>query len=350
MVLIFSIKYDFSTTYVMRWLAHLGVGVVRINGDDETYKFSAIAGKEILFQNTITGETVDLMQADACWWRRTGITSAHLRQVPVPEELHIAGVDVGNFVKGVGNNLSEEGKALKEYISYSLYRHIPLHLGKPLFNLNRLMVCDIAQKYGLLIPPYQVIHNGRQMAEAQRDLGPLVTKSIANGIYRDIDQHRFYTYTELLEQDFINDNIDNQFFPSLVTACVEKQLEIRSFYLAGQFFSMAIFSQSDEKTKIDFRKYTNNRSEPYQLPAAIEDKLELIYKELDLNCGSADLILDKSGNYIFLEINPVGQFGMTSEPCNYNLHQIIAKYLIDGRIHKTASTVREGSDRFAPVL
>jgi hypothetical protein len=30
---------------------------------------------------------------------------------------------------------------------------------------------------------------------------------------------------------------------------------------------------------------------------------------------------------VFLEINPVGEFGMVSIPCNYNLHEKVYKTL-----------------------
>ena len=51
-----------------------------------------------------------------------------------------------------------------------------------------------------------------------------------------------------------------------------------------------------------------------------------MYK-LELNSGSIDLILDKKNRFVFLEINPIGQFGMTSFPCNYSIEKEIAKYL-----------------------
>ena len=51
-------------------------------------------------------------------------------------------------------------------------------------------------------------------------------------------------------------------------------------------------------------------------------------KSLDLKTGSIDMILTPEGDYYFLEVNPVGQFSMTSSPCNYNLEKRIAEYLM----------------------
>ena len=48
---------------------------------------------------------------------------------------------------------------------------------------------------------------------------------------------------------------------------------------------------------------------------------------LKLNSGSIDLVYTKDEDYYFLEVNPVGQFAMVSEPCNYYLEKIVAQKL-----------------------
>ena len=50
-------------------------------------------------------------------------------------------------------------------------------------------------------------------------------------------------------------------------------------------------------------------------------------KDLSLNTGSIDLIYSKNNEYIFLEVNPVGQFGFLSLMTNQNLFYEIAKIL-----------------------
>lgn len=94
---------------------------------------------------------------------------------------------------------------------------------------------------------------------------------------------------------------------------------------------MAIFSQSNSQTNVDFRKYDDklpNRCVPYILPNKIENALRDLMNSLNLNTGSIDLIVDTQDNYYFLEINPVGQFGMVSQPCNYYLEKKVAEYLV----------------------
>ena len=94
---------------------------------------------------------------------------------------------------------------------------------------------------------------------------------------------------------------------------------------------MAIFSSKNQKTKTDFRNYdlvNPNRYIPYVLPKNITQKLANLMNDLNLSTGSIDMIRDSSGRYIFLEVNPIGQFGMVSKPCNYNLEKLVAQVLI----------------------
>ena len=67
---------------------------------------------------------------------------------------------------------------------------------------------------------------------------------------------------------------------------------------------------------------------PYKLPLNIEKKLLKLVDHFNYTTGSIDIIKSIDGDYIFLEFNSVGQFGMTSKPCNYFLEKKIAEYLI----------------------
>lgn len=99
---------------------------------------------------------------------------------------------------------------------------------------------------------------------------------------------------------------------------------------------MAIMSQEDKKTSVDFRNYNMikpNRRLPYKLPIEIEEKLCQLLNHFKLNFASIDLMV-RGNNFYFLEINPVGQFGMVSGPCNYKIEKLIAKYIIENNANR----------------
>ena len=95
---------------------------------------------------------------------------------------------------------------------------------------------------------------------------------------------------------------------------------------------MAIFSQMDDRTAVDYRHYRPdkpNRQVPFILPLKVQHKLRMLMRDLDLSSGSIDMIYDKFNRYVFLEVNPVGQFGMISQACNYYLEKSVAEHLIE---------------------
>lgn len=95
---------------------------------------------------------------------------------------------------------------------------------------------------------------------------------------------------------------------------------------------MAIFSQSDFQTEVDFRNYNYdypNRTVPFKLPDALESKLNKLADFFGLTTGSFDIIKTTDNQYIFLEVNSDGQFGMVSYPCNYYLEKKVATELIN---------------------
>jgi glutathione synthase/RimK-type ligase-like ATP-grasp enzyme len=96
---------------------------------------------------------------------------------------------------------------------------------------------------------------------------------------------------------------------------------------------MAIFSQLDMQTSIDFRNYNltkPNRTVPFKLPAHVESKLIQLMSILGQKTGSIDIIVTDEKEFVFLEVNPVGQYGMVSYPCNYELNMKMAEYLVTG--------------------
>ena len=148
-------------------------------------------------------------------------------------------------------------------------------------------------------------------------------------VFEDLDWGFMLYTTEILKKNVANFH-KNRFFPSLIQEYVEKLFELRIFFLNDNFYSMAIFSQLDDQTKIDFRKYNRAipaRRVPFNLPNEIKDKIIKLMRTLNLNCGSLDFIVDLDGNFYFLEVNPVGQFGMVSSPCNFFLEKEIVNYL-----------------------
>ena len=188
-------------------------------------------------------------------------------------------------------------------------------------HVNKLLVLEKALQIGLDVPPYFLAED---MQDVQLD--KTIVKPISGTpIIDQIDgMQSGIMYTSVVER-----KRDEHFFLSFFQDKIEKDFEIRSFYLNGKMYSTAIISQNDEHTKVDYRRYnrvTPNRNVPYKLPLEIEKKIDLLMRALDLNCGSLDFI-KSADTFYFLEINAIGQFLGMSDACNYGLEKEIAAYL-----------------------
>lgn len=126
--------------------------------------------------------------------------------------------------------------------------------------------------------------------------------------------------------------LPERFVLTLFQECIDAEFEIRVFYLDGQFYATAIIITEKENNVVDVK--LNYESEninwlPYKLPEEYEEELDAFMKLINLNTGSLDIMRTKEGDYVMLEINPVGQFSAPGYRCNYNLEEKIANWLID---------------------
>ncbi|WP_271769939.1 grasp-with-spasm system ATP-grasp peptide maturase [Aquimarina algiphila] len=201
----------------------------------------------------------------------------------------------------------------------------PLSVKSDKFSMLRL-----AKELGLDIPDSLITNSKKELLQFFKKQQQIITKPLYETVYFNDKSYIAFFKTNTITEEVI-ESLPETFFPSLFQGYVEKDIELRAFYIEEKFYTMAIFSQLDPQTKIDFRNYNDekpNRNVPYLLPEEIEIKIKRLMKELNLNTGSIDLIKTPDKKYVFLEVNPTGQFGFVSKPCNYYLEDVIAEELI----------------------
>lgn len=304
----------------MDWIEKFGCEVVRINEDSQiiniTSSFSESENNFTFILND--GRSISSLDVSSFWFRRGGL---RFSQSHVPTMNQSIGINVSNHLK-------DEVKTLISYILFTLQNKTKIgdHSQR---NANKLISLQIAQECGLRIPKTCISSKKTDLMNFFSECTSAITKSIQDILFFQVNDERFSTKTSKVKVADVN-IMDDVFFPSLLQEEIQKKYELRIFYLKGEFFPMAIFSQEDEQTKVDFRNYNKskpNRCVPYKLPDHIMKKLDLFMQRMNLDTGSIDMIYTTNKEYVFLEVNPVGQYDMVSVPCNYYLHKKIAKYL-----------------------
>ena len=319
MILIFSESQDVSAREVCHWLTRYAVPVIWITEQTVLDVLNLRPTGSSLI--AVDGKPIRLNEIQAVWFRRTIFRLQNLA-LKAPD---------GHFQAGLRHHLDEEIKSIGDFVQRKLLATVPVVLGKKKHaQINKLEILHLAVKHGLKVPPTLLTTQKQALLDFYELHAPLITKSTHHSIMTTEGDATLMAYTESLKAEDLS-TLPPTFFPSLFQKQIEKWIEVRSFYVDSQFYSMAIFSQADAQTAIDFRKYNEekpNRVVPFQLPDDITQKLHRLMVELDMDTGSIDLLVTPSRTYYFLEVNPEGQFGMVSYPCNYYLEEKIAQYLV----------------------
>lgn len=333
MLLILSEKGDMSTNDVIDWLYYFKVPFIRLNADDPE-------GITLYAERTPDGLKCSVKTRDhvfrfdeitAYWYRRGGIPQFKIPGKSIDEAFE------GKISGKIKEYLNLENRYLYAFLHQCL-DEIPGKIGSfDRSGVNKLIVLEMAHKAGLETPDWCVsMKKEHSLSFIDQFDGEVITKGIWESLIVSTDDSGYSTYTELVDPNELSGFPDDH-FPSLLQKNIRKKYEVRSFYLLGNFWSMAIFSQKDPQTAVDFRKYNDNkpnRNVPFQLPQEIEVKLHKLMQSLKLETGSIDIIVDENNRFIFLEVNPVGQFGMTSSPCNYALEKKIAYHFSQITLHE----------------
>lgn len=312
----------------MDWVHYYGHECKRINGLDifGNFHFNITFGKTkgINIQTDIKLETADII-----WFRRWMISRS--LEDHMPSIINFFPKDVFPFIKSEFDGLT---RAFFFALKSKNWDDEPEFLrGYPI----KMKQLEIAQSVGLTIP-CTIITNNKIDLESfvkENSIQDLIIKPIKDGTLIGSEKGCYVIYTSKVTKEL--EEIPDSFFPSLFQEAIPKVIEIRVFFYKGECYSMAIFSSRDEKTSVDFRNYNfekPNRYVPYKLPKTVENKVQKFMNCLDMISGSLDILLNKDNNeYVFLEVNPVGQFSMVSFPCNYYLERVVANSLISEQIH-----------------
>lgn len=322
MVVIVSFSYDLSTSRVIEWLLHKKVPFIRINEDDVLNIISIdLEQKEFVFE--CKGKLISSREVTSYWFRKGWLRSKVLWKEHIKASLpHAHSQKVLAFLK-------EENRISIEFVDQILSKKKSIDSCQSVLRMSKLQNLEKAGEVGLLTPDTKLLTSRNRLAEFINVHGSVICKAIFEVTRLEDEQGEINMYTTKISKEELP-SVPESFPLTLFQEYIEKKYELRIFILDGKCYSMAIFSQLDAQTSTDFRIYNlekPNRSVPYNLPIHIEQKLIEFMNETGLVSGSVDMIVDKDGQYVFLEVNPVGQFGMVSYPCNYYLEKEIASYL-----------------------
>lgn len=314
MAIIITESKDTTTNKVMDWCLSTNTHVNRINSDTLT-KVSFELSNEA---NSLQLDQEDVPKTEKIWNRRGKINT-----LPKKE---LYGTPFYKYLK------KEEDSFVK-----SLERHLKNHnfyTGSYLQEIENYKITHLthAKKVGLKIPKTLVTNSKEELVKFYQKNHPIVSKDLRYSVNISDGNMNYGSIGTFEVTNAMLDNLGNYFAPCFVQERIDKKVEIRVFVFKKKLFSMAIFSQNNIKTSVDYRNYDKekpNRVLPFRLPEKVEKQVLDFMSLSNLDTGSIDLILNRKNEFVFLEVNPQGQIDWLSKNCNYYVEKYIAEQLAD---------------------
>ena len=318
MLLILSEETDITTDIVCDWLNYFSHPFKRINREKINNYNVAIHFKNdklsVYLHNS--SDVISFEKITTVWFRRGYFDLfSNSFSIDLPEIT----------TKSICKHLANETKTLESFL-YSLLKEKTAINDPGVYNYNKLIALHEAQKIGLAIPPTLISNLGALLLDFSKTHTKCITKNIQDivPIYIDNDKTCGNRTRRVNSENILY----SHYWYSLFQKEIEKKYELRIFYFLEKMYAMAIFSQSDEESDVDYREVESSylhRMVPFNLPLDIKKKIKKLMKNLNLESGSIDMIVDKNDDFYFLEVNPVGQFHFVGQVCNYYIEKEIAQ-------------------------
>lgn len=297
-VLIVTEKFDPHADHVIKALNATGVPFFRLNTNDFHQDIAVTADSRdssILFEDRWRRSHSFPRQTRSIWYRKpvdpappSGVTDPAARQLILQETL--------------------------ELLTYlSVERRLPWYNNPHdnRFAQRKFPQIRIAQELGLRVPRTIVTNDPGRVREFGAAVdGNVLCKSMKEQGFRD-EKDGYFIFSRKVAADEMDRHVDMVAnCPTLFQEYIEKDHELRITIVGERTFCCRLDSQSVTGAETDWRKVDPSqvRHEIVPLDARIEAALRSMMAHYGLRYGAFDMIVTPEGDYVFLELNPNGQW------------------------------------------
>jgi MvdD family ATP-grasp ribosomal peptide maturase len=177
---------------------------------------------------------------------------------------------------------------------------------------NKQLQLRVAREFGLDTPRTLISNNPDAVKEfASTCPTGIITKMMASFAIYDERGEENVVFTNRMSAEDLDNLSGLKYCPMTFQELLPKKLELRVTIVGKQIFCAAVDSQKLDNAKLDWRKEGVALLDawfPYDLPEDVATKLLRFMAYFGLNYGAIDIIVTTDDRYVFLEVNPVGEF------------------------------------------
>jgi hypothetical protein len=306
-VLVISDIYDFTTDFVCLELEKRHVNYLRLNRDEfHTYKIQLDTSN---FEITV--------KLGNC---KYNISNENLKSIYYRAPIFLR--EINQTEKSIEEQLYSE--QWMSFVKNLLIFKDAIWLNNPEKTYkaeNKIVQLQYAKSIGFNIP-YTIVTNGSPELENER----YVVKSLDTAFF-NIKGKEGFVYSNILQKEEIQ-NANLEWAPVVIQEYIYPKTDIRVTVVGNDVFATSITSKG-KGVEIDWRIVKDDVDfTTISLPIHIKEKCSQLVKELGLNFGAIDLLKTEENDYLFLEINPTGEWAWLVHTTGQLIPQSIADMLV----------------------
>jgi MvdC family ATP-grasp ribosomal peptide maturase len=195
---------------------------------------------------------------------------------------------------------------------------------------NKLLQLRVARESGLNVPPTLLTNDAARARAFYEAEGGRVVAKLLRPLSVSMGDAPFFVYTSDVGEEDLAALDSLRHCPVVFQRKIEKRRELRVAYVAGRVFTGALDASGSARGRTDWRLAEPGECswEHASLKPGLIARIKKLMRRLDLAYGAIDLIETPDGGYVFLEVNPGGEWGMLEHDLGLPISEAIADALL----------------------
>jgi MvdC family ATP-grasp ribosomal peptide maturase len=195
---------------------------------------------------------------------------------------------------------------------------------------SKLLQLRIAAEVGLPVPRTLVTNDPQQMRRFFREVKGNMVAKLLRPVSISMDANSGFVHTSVVTKKDLDEVDLLRHSPMVFQERITKSCELRIAIVGDKLFVGSIDASNSSRGQVDWRLASPDEAkwERAQVPDQVATALKAFMSKLGLVYGAVDLIRTSDDDYVFLEVNPGGEWGMLERDLNYPISEAIADALL----------------------
>lgn len=319
-ILLLTNKNDVTVDFIIKELQKRNIPYYRLNTEDIPNKvlinFSVNTSTYKLIDK-IKDVTLNLLDFESIYYRRPLLNElSYIKDINMQEQSYLKS-ELAFILEGIYKILR------KKYWVNNVYDIREAE--------NKIYQLQLAQELGFKIPQLLLSNETEFVNQFNEKNIDCIIKPIKSGNMRD-EKNPKAIFTTKFKDDCLKDSKRIEAFPIFIQNNIHKKYDLRIIVIGNEAYAAEIDSQVYKSSEIDWRRGQNILThKKHKLPEIIKKKCLQLTSVLNLNYSAIDMVFDKNGEYVFLEINPNGQWAWIENRLGFPISEKIVDLLVEKR-------------------